>query len=97
MFLVAFEMIFHEEPSIAASKKSCAWTDHIRCKSKLLAVEHKGISVIIKLVLHVGALVIEHVSLSHVERKILHDGFKLGLARGNRVLKESALCDETFA
>ena len=97
MFLVAFEMIFHEEPLIAASKKSCAWTDHIGCKGKLLAVEHKGVSIIIELVLHVGALVIKHISLSHVERKILHDGFKLSLARVDGVLKESSLSHKAFA
>ena len=91
------KVVLHEEPTLSASEESRAWTDHVGSESKLLAVKDEGVSVIVHLVLHVGALLVEHVALGHVESEVFHDGVELLLAGRNCGLKEAALSNKPFA
>lgn len=58
LFISTVEMITSEtipvlKVSLVAIQKGCTWSDHLRCKGKLLAVEHQNILLFLKGVLEV--------------------------------------------
>ena len=82
----SLELVLEEEPTLSASEEPRAWSNHIGSEGELLAVKYECISVVIHLVLHVSALFVEHVALSHVESEVFDDGVKLLLAGRNCAL-----------